>query len=82
MKSKSSENTKLSIDRSEKNTGLNDIKNIIWCTLLGTTFGVFFGAVAAIFQGGPDVFVGIRETWWWFSLAGALKGISDLRIKK
>lgn len=50
----------------------NRIASIAAWTLGGAAFGVFFGAVAAIFQGGPEVSRGIQETWWWFAMAGFL----------
>jgi branched-subunit amino acid permease len=50
----------------------NRIASIAAWTLGGAAFGVFFGAVAAIFQGGPEVSRGIQETWWWFAVAGFL----------
>ncbi|MEY4631395.1 MAG: hypothetical protein RIQ81_1515 [Pseudomonadota bacterium] len=38
----------------------------------GAAFGVLFGALASIFQGGPEMSRGIQETWWWFAVAGFL----------
>lgn len=47
-----------------------------WMTLLGVAagalFGVAFGAFASVFEGGPDVLTGIRESWGWFAGVGAL----------
>jgi hypothetical protein len=53
------------------------IKNIILWTLLGTIFGVVFGAVAAFFENGPSLLVGIQQSWWWFAIAGFIKGSTD-----
>ncbi|MBC7419880.1 MAG: hypothetical protein H7328_04045 [Bdellovibrio sp.] len=53
------------------------IKNMIRWTLIGGLFGVAFGAVAALFQNGPTVWVGIQQSWWWFAFAGFLKGSTD-----
>lgn len=36
----------------------------------GTLFGVCFGALASVFDGGPDLMVGIAESWAWFALVG------------
>jgi len=47
---------------------------VIW-TLAGAVFGTAFGALAAVFQGGPGVVQGIQETWWWFAVAGCLTGL-------
>jgi hypothetical protein len=48
------------------------LRSILMWTLGGALFGVAFGAIASIFQGGPDVMRGIQESWWWFGLAGFL----------
>jgi hypothetical protein len=53
------------------------IKNIILWTFLGAIFGVFLGAVAAFFENGPSVLLGIQQSWWWFALAGFIKGATD-----
>ena len=57
------------------------IKNISLWTFLGALFGVGFGATAAIFENGPTVMIGIQQSWWWFAIAGFIKGVSDSRIK-
>ena len=46
------------------------IRSILAWTLSGAIFGVGFGALASIFQGGPEMMRGIQETWWWFAIAG------------
>lgn len=51
---------------------INDIRTIVSWTVGGALFGIFFGASAAIFQGGPEISQGIQETWWWFAIAGFL----------
>jgi len=48
------------------------VQSILAWTLGGALFGVAFGAVASIFQGGPEVMRGIQESWWWFAGAGFL----------
>jgi len=48
------------------------VQSILMWTLGGALFGVAFGAVASIFQGGPDVMRGIQESWWWFAGSGFL----------
>jgi hypothetical protein len=47
----------------------------------GAGFGVAFGAVASIFQNGPDLAEGIRESWWWFAIAGSLIAIGWVRSR-
>ena len=49
-----------------------NLRNVLTWTILGALFGIFFGVVASIFQGGPDIVIGIKETWWWFATAGFL----------
>jgi len=46
------------------------IRSILAWTLGGAIFGVIFGALASIFQGGPDMMRGIQESWWWFAATG------------
>ena len=53
------------------------IKNIILWTVVGALFGVAFGAVAAFFENGPSVLVGIQQSWWWFAIAGFIIGVTD-----
>lgn len=48
------------------------IQSILAWTLGGALFGITFGAIASIFQGGPDMMRGIQESWWWFAGAGFL----------
>jgi hypothetical protein len=48
------------------------LRSILAWTLGGAAFGVVFGAIASIFQGGPEMIRGIQETWWWFAAAGFL----------
>ncbi len=48
-------------------------QTISWA-LLGASFGVFFGAVASVFQGGPSFAQGILESAPWFSAFGAVTG--------
>ena len=42
--------------------------------LLGALFGVAFGAFASVFHGGPEAATGVRESWWWFAVAGTIAG--------
>jgi hypothetical protein len=58
-----------------------NFKNILLWTIYGALFGVAFGATAAIFENGPSVMTGIQQSWWWFAIAGFMKGVSDSRIK-
>ncbi|MBC7467291.1 MAG: hypothetical protein H7256_14975 [Bdellovibrio sp.] len=58
------------------------IKNIIFWTLIGAFFGITFGATAAFFENGPSVIVGIEQSWWWFAIAGFLKGATDPELQK
>jgi hypothetical protein len=46
------------------------MRSILAWTCGGAIFGVGFGALASIFQGGPDMIQGIQESWWWFAAAG------------
>jgi hypothetical protein len=57
----------------------NFVKNIIFWTFIGGFFGIFFGAVASVFENGPTMTIGIMQSWWWFALAGALKACTDPR---
>ncbi|MEM1125551.1 MAG: hypothetical protein AAGI71_02790 [Bacteroidota bacterium] len=41
----------------------------------GASFGVFFGAFASVFYNGPDMWVGIQESWLWFAVCGAFMGV-------
>ncbi len=43
--------------------------------LTGAIFGTGFGALASIFEGGPDALTGIRESWWWFASFGCVAGL-------
>jgi hypothetical protein len=43
--------------------------------IAGALFGVFFGAVASIFQGGPSALQGIEESAPWFSIFGLVAGL-------
>jgi hypothetical protein len=43
-------------------------------TLAGALYGMFFGAMASLFEGGPTILNGIRESWWWFASFGAVAG--------
>jgi hypothetical protein len=45
----------------------------------GALFGVAFGALASVFDGGPSLLVGISESWWWFAAAGAFIGVGWMR---
>jgi hypothetical protein len=58
-----------------------NFKNILLWTIYGALFGVAFGATAAFFENGPSVMTGIQQSWWWFAIAGFMKGVSDSRIK-
>ncbi|MBC7371299.1 MAG: hypothetical protein H7326_07035 [Bdellovibrionaceae bacterium] len=58
------------------------IKKVILWTLIGAVFGVAFGAVSAFFVNGPSVTVGIEQSWWWFAIAGLLKGLTDPELVK
>ena len=40
----------------------------------GALFGVFFGAVASVFQGGPTALQGIEESTPWFAIFGLVAG--------
>ncbi|NNF56926.1 MAG: hypothetical protein HKN04_01680 [Rhodothermaceae bacterium] len=42
--------------------------NMLSFTIAAT--GAAFGALASVFEGGPEPLVGIAESWWWFALAG------------
>ncbi len=53
------------------------LKNILLWTFIGAVFGLAFGAIAAFFQNGPTVTAGMLESWWWFAIAGLLKGATD-----
>jgi L-cystine uptake protein TcyP (sodium:dicarboxylate symporter family) len=37
----------------------------------GALFGAAFGALASVFEGGPPLIQGIRESAQWFAVAGA-----------
>lgn len=52
--------------------GVRSVRSTLIWTVGGAVFGMFFGAIAAVFQGGPGVVQGIQETWWWFAVAGFL----------
>ncbi|RMH64929.1 MAG: hypothetical protein D6685_06395 [Bacteroidetes bacterium] len=43
--------------------------------IAGAAFGVFFGAFASVFQGGPELLVGVQESWGWFAVMGACMGL-------
>ena len=43
-------------------------------TIAGALFGVFFGAVASVFQGGPTALQGIEESAPWFTVFGLVAG--------
>ena len=67
----------------ESEPDMRTIKEINLTTLLqkclagaafGGAFGVFFGATASVFQGGPELFQGIRESAPWFGTLGAIAG--------
>ena len=53
------------------------LKNVIVWTLIGCVFGVAFGTVAAFFENGPSVMVGIQQSWWWFAIAGFMIGATN-----
>ena len=53
------------------------VKNVVLWTGCGALFGILFGSVAAVFQNGPAVKDGILQSWWWFSIAGFLKALTD-----
>jgi hypothetical protein len=44
--------------------------------LAGGGYGVFFGAMSSLFEGGPSLAAGIRESWWWFAAFGAAAGLA------
>lgn len=60
---------------------LRALKHILIWSLGGALFGAFFGAVSSFFQGGPTPMIGIQQSWWWFAIAGALKAVTDLRLR-
>jgi len=39
--------------------------------LLGALFGICFGALASVFQGGPELLQGMVESTPWFAFVGA-----------
>lgn len=43
---------------------------------VGVVYGVFFGAMAALFEGGPTVVNGVFESWWWFGAFGGVGGLA------
>ena len=47
--------------------------------VIGAAFGVAFGLGASLFQGGPEPLVGVRQSWWWFAIVGALIGVGVAR---
>ena len=60
-----------------QHTYIMKIRNIIIWTVTGALFGVAFGTVAAFFENGPSVLVGIQQSWWWFAIAGFIIGATD-----
>jgi hypothetical protein len=58
-----------------ENTLIRAAKLITLGFFCGAAFGVFFGAVASLFQGGPALINGIVESWWWFALVGTFIGL-------
>ncbi|NBC16362.1 MAG: hypothetical protein GVY18_03495 [Bacteroidetes bacterium] len=49
--------------------------------VLGAAFGVAFGALASVFEGGPELWTGVRESWAWFAGMGALMGLGIARVR-
>jgi len=54
---------------------IDRVKNSVKGALGGALFGIFFAAVASLFHGGPELFDGIKETWWWFAGLGVFAGL-------
>lgn len=54
-----------------------NLRNLVTWTLAGALFGVVFGLIASIFQGGPSAQQGIRESWLFFAVVGFLKAYID-----
>lgn len=48
----------------------------------GTLFGIGFGALASVFQGGPDMLIGMTESWWWFASMGVFFGLALAQERK
>jgi hypothetical protein len=49
--------------------------------VLGAAFGAGFGALASVFEGGPELWTGVRESWAWFAVLGALMGLGIARVR-
>lgn len=41
----------------------------------GALFGVAFGAIGSLFENGPELAVGVAESWLWFAGVGTVLGI-------
>ena len=46
-------------------------RTLLGC-LAGAMFGVCFGALASVFQGGPDLLQGVSESTPWFAVMGGV----------
>lgn len=59
----------------ERPSPLHLLRGLTLGALAGAVFGIFFGAFASVFQGGPDLLVGVQESWGWFACMGACMGL-------
>ncbi len=57
------------------------LKHLICWFFFGAIFGIGFGLISSIFQGGPSPWLGVRQSWWWFASAGLIKALTDLRLR-
>lgn len=48
----------------------------------GAAFGAAFGAFASVFHGGPELAVGIFESWGWFAGLGGFAGFGMAHTKR
>ena len=54
------------------------LSNVLIGAIAGALFGIGFGALASFFEGGPELLTGIKESWLWFTVMGAIFGFSGL----
>ncbi len=48
----------------------------------GALFGVVFGMLASLFEGGPPLSVAVAESWAWFAGCGGLMGLGVARARR
>ena len=48
----------------------------------GAVFGVAFGILASLFEGGPPLSVAVAESWAWFAGCGGLIGLGVSRARR